>query len=49
MKEDNQCKGNCLQCNGCKPNDNAIHQPFGDEFYSAKFEPIEPFDSNKYN
>ena len=47
--EDNQCKGNCLQCNGCKPDDNAIYPPFGDEFYSAKFEPIEPFDSNKYN
>ena len=47
--EDNQCKGNCLQCNGCKPNDNAMYPPFGDEFYSAKFDLSEPFDSNKYN
>lgn len=47
--EDNKCEGNCLQCNGCKPNDNATYPPFGDEFYSAKFEPIEPFDPNKYN
>ena len=47
--EDNKCEGNCLQCNGCKPNDNAMYPPFGDEFYSAKFEPIEPFDPNKYN
>ena len=47
--KDNKCEGNCLQCNGCKPNDSAMYPPFGDEFYSAKFEPIEPFDPNKYN